>query len=105
MKSRGELGRRSIATSVIAKVKPKTTRPNLYRRTDFERDYTPNEFVVRSRLFEQFFHKDVEAATKIMLHFHHQGIGECGVFPYEDRRDQGDASDGFARNPNIPCTA
>ncbi|MDU6239764.1 MAG: ATP-dependent Clp protease adaptor ClpS [Bradyrhizobium sp.] len=27
--------------------------------------------------------KDVEAATKIMLHVHHHGIGECGVFTYE----------------------
>ena len=31
----------------------------------------------------RFFNKDREAATRIMLHVHHHGIGECGVFTYE----------------------
>ena len=67
-------------TSVIAKVKPKTKRPNLYRVLILNDDYTPMEFVVH--VLEKFFQKDVEAATKIMLHVHHHGIGECGVFTY-----------------------
>jgi ATP-dependent Clp protease adaptor protein ClpS len=66
----------------------------LVSRGDFERlchvainfqilndDYTPMEFVVH--VLEKFFQKDVEAATKIMLHVHHHGIGECGIFTYE----------------------
>jgi ATP-dependent Clp protease adaptor protein ClpS len=69
------------ATSVIAKVKPKTKKPNLYRVLILNDDYTPMEFVVH--VLEKFFQKDVEAATKIMLHVHHHGIGECGVFTYE----------------------
>ena len=69
------------ATSVIAKVKPKTKRPNLYRVLILNDDYTPMEFVVH--VLEKFFQKDVEAATKIMLHVHHHGIGECGIFTYE----------------------
>jgi ATP-dependent Clp protease adaptor protein ClpS len=69
------------ATSVIAKVKPRTKRPNLYRVLILNDDYTPMEFVVL--VLEKFFQKDVEAATKIMLHVHHHGIGECGVFTYE----------------------
>jgi ATP-dependent Clp protease adaptor protein ClpS len=69
------------ATSVIAKVKPKTKRPNLYRVLILNDDYTPMEFVVH--VLERFFQKDVEAATKIMLHVHHHGIGECGIFTYE----------------------
>jgi ATP-dependent Clp protease adaptor protein ClpS len=68
-------------TSVITKVKPKTKRPNLYRVLILNDDYTPMEFVVH--VLEKFFNKDVEAATKIMLHVHHHGIGECGVFTYE----------------------
>jgi ATP-dependent Clp protease adaptor protein ClpS len=68
-------------TSVITKVKPKTKRPNLYRVLILNDDYTPMEFVVL--VLEKFFQKDVEAATKIMLHVHHHGIGECGVFTYE----------------------
>jgi ATP-dependent Clp protease adaptor protein ClpS len=69
------------ATSVITKVKPKTKRPNLYRVLILNDDYTPMEFVVH--VLEKFFQKDVEAATKIMLHVHHNGIGECGIFTYE----------------------
>jgi ATP-dependent Clp protease adaptor protein ClpS len=68
-------------TSVITKVKPKTKRPNLYRVLILNDDYTPMEFVVH--VLEKFFQKDVEAATQIMLHVHHHGIGECGVFTYE----------------------
>ncbi|MGY3535210.1 ATP-dependent Clp protease adaptor protein ClpS [Bradyrhizobium embrapense] len=69
------------STSVITKVKPKTKRPNLYRVLILNDDYTPMEFVVH--VLERFFNKDAEAATKIMLHVHHHGIGECGVFTYE----------------------
>jgi ATP-dependent Clp protease adaptor protein ClpS len=68
-------------TSVITKVKPKTKRPNLYRVLILNDDYTPMEFVVH--VLEKFFQKDAEAATQIMLHVHHHGIGECGVFTYE----------------------
>ena len=68
-------------TSVITRVKPKAKRPNLYRVLILNDDYTPMEFVVH--VLEKFFNKDAEAATKIMLHVHHHGIGECGVFTYE----------------------
>jgi len=68
-------------TSVITKTKPRTKRPSLYRVLILNDDYTPMEFVVH--VLEKFFQKDVEAATKIMLHVHHHGIGECGVFTYE----------------------
>jgi ATP-dependent Clp protease adaptor protein ClpS len=74
-------GPNSPGISVITKVKPKTKRPSLYRVLILNDDYTPMEFVVH--VLERFFNKDVEAATKIMLHVHHHGIGECGVFTYE----------------------
>ena len=69
------------ASSVITKVKPRTKKPNLYRVLILNDDYTPMEFVVH--VLERFFQKDVEAATTIMLHVHHHGIGECGIFTYE----------------------
>jgi ATP-dependent Clp protease adaptor protein ClpS len=68
-------------TSVITKVKPKTKRPSLYRVLILNDDYTPMEFVVH--VLEKFFQKNAEAATEIMLHVHHHGIGECGIFTYE----------------------
>ena len=68
-------------TSVITKVKARTKRPSLYRVLILNDDYTPMEFVVH--VLEKFFNKDAEAATEIMLHVHHHGIGECGTFTYE----------------------
>ena len=67
--------------AVITKTKPQTKRPNLYRVLILNDDYTPMEFVVH--VLERFFGKDHEAATRIMLHVHHHGIGECGVYTYE----------------------
>ncbi|WP_022722201.1 ATP-dependent Clp protease adapter ClpS [Rhodopseudomonas sp. B29] len=77
----GRSGSGSPTTSVITKTKPRTKRPNLYRVLILNDDYTPMEFVVH--VLEKFFNMDVEAATKVMLHVHHHGIGECGVFTYE----------------------
>jgi ATP-dependent Clp protease adaptor protein ClpS len=75
----GERG--SPGTSVITKTKPQTKRPSMYRVLLLNDDYTPMEFVVH--VLERFFNKDREAATRIMLHVHHHGIGECGVYTYE----------------------
>ena len=77
----GGRGPNTPSTSVITKTKPRTKRPNLYRVLILNDDYTPMEFVVH--VLEKFFQMDVEAATKVMLHVHHHGIGECGVFTYE----------------------
>ncbi len=68
-------------TAVVTRTKPQTKRPSLYRVLLLNDDYTPMEFVVH--VIEKFFNKDREAATRIMLHVHHNGIGECGIFTYE----------------------
>jgi len=68
-------------TVVVTKTKPKTQRPNLYRVLLLNDDYTPMEFVVH--VLMRFFQKNQEAATRIMLHVHNHGVGECGVFTYE----------------------
>ncbi len=69
------------STAVITKTKPQTKRPSMYRVLILNDDYTPMEFVVH--VLERFFGKDHEAATRIMLHVHHHGLGECGVYTYE----------------------
>jgi ATP-dependent Clp protease adaptor protein ClpS len=68
-------------TSVITRTKPKTKKPSLYRVLLLNDDYTPMEFVIH--VLERFFQKDREAATRIMLHVHNHGVGECGTFTYE----------------------
>jgi len=77
--SSGEPG--GPSTAVITKTKPQTKRPSMYRVLILNDDYTPMEFVVH--VLERFFGKDHEAATRIMLHVHHHGLGECGVYTYE----------------------
>src|SRR4029077_16823780 len=78
-KRKGEQG--GPGTAVITKTKPQTKRPSLYRVLLLNDDYTPMEFVIH--VLERFFNKDHEAATRIMLHVHNHGIGECGVYTYE----------------------
>ena len=41
-------------------------------------DYTPMEFVVF--VIQQFFGRDLETATQIMLKIHLDGRGVCGVY-------------------------
>ena len=78
-RKRGEPG--GPGSAVITRTKPQSKKPSLYRVLILNDDYTPMEFVVH--VLERFFNKDREAATRIMLHVHHHGIGECGIFTYE----------------------
>jgi ATP-dependent Clp protease adaptor protein ClpS len=68
-------------TGVVTKTRAKTKRPSMYRVLILNDDYTPMEFVVH--VLERFFNKGREEATQIMLHVHHHGVGECGVYTYE----------------------
>ena len=73
-----DLGR---GTTTVTRTKPKTKKPSMYRVLLLNDDYSPMEFVVH--VLERFFHKNAEEATRIMLHVHQNGVGECGVFTYE----------------------
>lgn len=68
-------------TAIITRTKTRTKRPSLYRVLLLNDDYTPMEFVVH--VVEKFFNKSQEDAYQIMMHVHHNGVGECGVFTYE----------------------
>lgn len=76
-----EDGDRGSGTAVATKTKTKVKRPNLYRVLLLNDDFTPMEFVVL--VLVRFFQKNEEEATRIMLHVHHHGVGECGVYTYE----------------------
>ncbi len=56
------------------KVKP----PQMYQVVMLNDDYTPMEFVVL--VIQEFFSKDLESATQIMLKIHLEGRGVCGVY-------------------------
>ena len=50
----------------------------MYQVAMLNDDYTPMEFVVM--VIQEFFSKDGEAATQIMLKIHLDGKGVCGVY-------------------------
>jgi ATP-dependent Clp protease adaptor protein ClpS len=90
--------------AVKERVDSKKQDPTLYKVVLLNDDYTPMEFVVH--VLERFFNKDRESATRIMLHVHHHGIGECGIFTYEVAETKVTQVMDFARQHQHPlqCT-
>ena len=63
---------------VLERRPQKTKPPQMYQVVLLNDDYTPMEFVVQ--VIQEFFGKDRETATQIMLKIHLDGKGVCGVF-------------------------
>ena len=63
-----------VAERKAAKTKP----PQLYQVVMLNDDYTPMEFVVM--MLQEYFQRDPDTATLIMLKIHHEGRGVCGVY-------------------------
>ena len=63
-----------VAERKAAKTKP----PQLFQVVMLNDDYTPMEFVVM--VLQQYFQRDTDTATLIMLKIHHEGRGVCGVY-------------------------
>jgi ATP-dependent Clp protease adaptor protein ClpS len=63
-----------VAEKQLQKTKP----PQMFQVVMLNDDYTPMEFVVV--VIQEFFNKDRETATQIMLKIHLDGKGVCGVY-------------------------
>jgi ATP-dependent Clp protease adaptor protein ClpS len=64
----------TILERQVEKLKP----PPMYQILILNDDYTPMEFVVA--ILQEYFNKDRETATQIMLSVHREGKGVCGVY-------------------------
>ena len=65
--------------AVVVERKTQRTRPpRMYQVVMLNDDYTPMEFVVM--VLQEYFKRDLETATQIMLKIHHEGRGVCGVY-------------------------
>ncbi len=64
----------AVVDRQVVKVDP----PRMYQVILLNDDYTPMEFVVM--VLQEYFNRDIESATQIMLRIHHDGRGVCGVF-------------------------
>lgn len=104
--SRNDRDRRpdNAGTDVVAKTRPKTKKPRLYKVLLLNDDYTPMEFVVY--ILERFFNKPPEEATRIMLHVHQKGVGVCGVYTFEVAETKVTQVMNFSRQHDHPlqCT-
>ena len=63
---------------VVERQTKKTEPPRMYQVVMLNDDYTPMEFVVM--VLQEYFKRDLETATQIMLKIHHDGRGVCGVY-------------------------
>jgi ATP-dependent Clp protease adaptor protein ClpS len=63
---------------VLERVPLKVQPPQMHQVLMLNDDFTPMEFVVM--VIQEFFAKDLETATQIMLKIHLDGKGVCGVY-------------------------
>jgi ATP-dependent Clp protease adaptor protein ClpS len=63
---------------VLERLTQKVQPPQMHQVLMLNDDFTPMEFVVM--VIQEFFAKDLETATQIMLKIHLDGKGVCGVY-------------------------
>ncbi len=73
--------RPDIEEGVLEEIEDKTTEPPMYKVLLHNDDYTTKAFVVE--VLVVIFNKSLEAATELMWRVHRNGIGVCGIYPYE----------------------
>lgn len=89
------------ADSVVLERRPqRILPPQMHQVVLLNDDFTPMEFVVL--VIQEFFNKDRESATQIMLKIHLEGKGVCGVFPKDIAATKVDQVLGAARQAGHP---
>ena len=74
-----QLPDRDDGNSVVLERRAQRTQPpQMFQVVMLNDDFTPMEFVVM--VLQEFFSKDRESATQIMLKIHLDGKGVCGVY-------------------------
>jgi len=74
--------------------------PPMYRVLLHNDDYPTMDFVVQ--ILKLVFHKSTEAAVRIMLDVHQQGIGVCGIYKYAVAETKVDMVHQLARQHGFP---
>ena len=65
-------------TVLAERQEQKVEPPKLFQVVMLNDDYTPMEFVVL--VLQEYFLRDIDTATQIMLKIHHEGRAVCGVY-------------------------
>ena len=69
---------RNQGAVVAERKEAKTEPPRMFQVVLLNDDFTPMEFVVM--VLQEYFKRDLETATQIMLKVHKEGRGVCGVY-------------------------
>lgn len=96
--------RQEFEEQVLSETRDEVSEPPLFKVLLHNDDYTTMEFVVE--VLMAVFRKSAQEATRIMLNVHQQGIGLCGVFPYELAETKVTTVEALARDRGFPlkCT-
>ena len=71
----------NIQEEVYEEIQKKTAEPPMYKVLLHNDDYTTKAFVVE--ILTAIFNKSIEEATRLMWQVHRNGVGVCGIYPYE----------------------
>lgn len=74
--------------------------PPMFRVMLLNDDYTTMDFVIE--VVRVVFKKSLEDATQIMLNVHRQGVGVCGMYPFEVAETKVDMVHALANEHGFP---
>jgi len=78
----------------------KFSKKPLYNVVLLNDDYTPMDFVVE--IIQNFFYKDFESATQLMLRIHRQGRAICGIYNRQIAETKVTMVNSYARSHEYP---
>ena len=88
---------------LLEEIKEKITEPPMYKVLLHNDDYTTKAFVVE--ILTAVFNKSIEEATRLMWHVHRNGVGVCGIYPYELAETKINTVTKIARENGFPLKA
>lgn len=89
-----------IAAEEQTRTRKRVKEPPMYQVLLHNDDYTTMDFVIE--ILMVVFNRSMEDATRIMLNVHRNGIGICGVYPYEIAETKVEIVDVLARSNDFP---
>ncbi len=88
---------------ILVEIDEKTTEPPMYKVLLHNDDYTTKAFVVE--ILVVIFNKSIGEATRLMWQVHRNGVGVCGIFPYEMAETKINLVTKVARENGFPLKA
>ena len=88
---------------IFDEIGEKTTEPPMYKVLLHNDDYTTKAFVVE--ILMVVFNKSIDEATHLMWLVHRNGIGMCGIYPYEIAETKISVVTNIARENGYPLKA